>query len=497
MGGTSLGLIRVLTVIRAEISPEVDVNLLIAHPTIGRLARALESLASDREEKPMEIEIEQGVVDHEQPRPNLYVEFISIVLLACQWIYPIWKVFQYENMLTVIDDRIYSWDYYRWWFLERLWSVNNSYWLHHLLGTPFYNWYLRVCGAKIGRHTQIYTTMIDTPWLLEVGESTFIGDETLLSSLTYDLAIYKLDAISIGSYLFSYDEISIICLRCLGAEIEDDVKLAEVYFLLHFPTNLLKLERSVTIFSRVKLVSFETTDFGDCLVDRISLGSGTNLGNECTLMPGTYLKANTMVGVLTLITRESYCSTSGAVLLGIPGRQMPFLMPDKVTSAQHAPSTGQRTKTKFTFSEMITSTFILIAHLFDDFYVFIAPFLARTQFLVMYFRLLGAQIGCDVIISDVYALVDSQFVTIGDHVRLSMGSIIQCHTFEQRIYELAPVTVKNSTIITSACFLLSGSTLHGQNRLFPYTLIMKNEQLPFNTHWSGVPARRIRQTSFH
>ena len=39
--------------------------------------------------------------------------------------------------------------------------------------------------------------------------------------------------------------------------------------------------------------------------------------------------------------------------------------------------------------------------------------------------------------------------------------------------------------------VLSGSTLHGRNRLLPYTLVMKNEQLPYNTHWSGVPAQQV------
>jgi hypothetical protein len=36
-----------------------------------------------------------------------------------------------------------------------------------------------------------------------------------------------------------------------------------------------------------------------------------------------------------------------------------------------------------------------------------------------------------------------------------------------------------------------GSTLNGQNRILPYTLVMKNDQIPPNTNWSGVPAQRI------
>ena len=43
----------------------------------------------------------------------------------------------------------------------------------------------------------------------------------------------------------------------------------------------------------------------------------------------------------------------------------------------------------------------------------------------------------------------------------------------------------------SGAFILSGSSLQGHNRLLPLTLVMKNDQLPANTTWSGVPAQRI------
>jgi hypothetical protein len=63
-----------------------------------------------------------------------------------------------------------------------MWSIKNTYWLRHLVGTLFYNSYLRWCGVKIGRHSHNYTTLIDTPWLIQVDESTFIEEEVVLSS---------------------------------------------------------------------------------------------------------------------------------------------------------------------------------------------------------------------------------------------------------------------------------------------------------------------------
>jgi len=97
------------------------------------------------------------------------------------------------------QDELYSWRYYRFWFLRRQWSLNN-YWLGYLLGTPFYNAYLRLCGACVSDGAHIYTTHIDGPWLLEVGDGTYIGDEVVLSSLTYHDRTYDLHKIRIGSH---------------------------------------------------------------------------------------------------------------------------------------------------------------------------------------------------------------------------------------------------------------------------------------------------------
>jgi hypothetical protein len=42
----------------------------------------------------------------------------------------------------------------------------------------------------------------------------------------------------------------------------------------------------------------------------------------------------------------------------------------------------------------------------------------------------------------------------------------------------------------SGSFVLAGCKLMGNNRLYPYTMVMKNDQLPLNTNWKGVPASK-------
>ena len=81
-------------------------------------------------------------------------------------------------------DTLYSWRYYCLWFLRRQWSLN-TYWLGHLLGTPLYNIYLRLCGGRISDAAHIYTSQIDAPGLVEVGNTTYISQEVVFSCLSY------------------------------------------------------------------------------------------------------------------------------------------------------------------------------------------------------------------------------------------------------------------------------------------------------------------------
>jgi hypothetical protein len=158
----------------------------------------------------------------------------------------------------------------------------------------------------------------------------------------------------------------------------------------------------------------------------------------------------------------------------------------------------------FQFSEVITPFRGFLRILISDFYVSLGSYLSGTQFLVFLFRALDAQIGSDVIISDISCLIDPHLVSISDHVRLHRNAYIQvkhifivflliisfffcphCHTFERRLLKLAPVAVNQSSVLMINTLVLPGYTC-----ILPLTLVMKNDQLPSNTTWSGVPAQR-------
>ncbi|CAF4058690.1 unnamed protein product, partial [Adineta steineri] len=702
LGGTSLSAILALTLIRQQVCNKVDIGLLLNNPSIRQLAQAIEPLLAFEELQETDCTVSEIHETNDRLTPSFVIESLGIVLLVCQWLCPIILIHQWCPLLFpilpichllfyVICSRlllpgnikggdVFSWNYYRWWFLDRLWN-NNTFWLQHILGTPLYNYYLRLCGARVSLTAHIYTVTIDAPWLLYISEGTWIADKTTLNSLYFhDNDTFALHSIKIGCYcsisarsilfggvdmqdniivqpnssvtgfiasrtIIDGDEhktvpsnisitynnqslsiwhniyqvitiISLICIHCtllvivykvyaveqiplpisiafcwtlwsiiacsvtlfllqfvvgscaagetypigswsylhkvwlrqlivfsfhhawllpgiyhylypfilrwLGAQVEDDVKLANIDIFLSYPTNLLKLERGVTSFGYVLLVPTEMTLEGDHRVDWITLGCHTNLANGCSILPGSHLASHTMVGSLTRITRETK-SNNGDVFIGVPARAMPFEMPMREAME------GQIQTIPFwktCFSHYISKCLLIgiywscgivggsILHtiisyslyqwhfyedsetiqqikekLQEDHRLFICSFLGNTQWLIRLFRAYGANIGNNVIVPDILSLPDYNLVTIGDNVRLNMNALIMCHSFEQRILKLAPVTVGNSCVLMSGSIVMSGCKLMGNNRLYPFTLVMKNDLLPSNTQWKGLPAQ--------
>ncbi|UJR06882.1 hypothetical protein I4U23_011171 [Adineta vaga] len=679
LGGTSLNAIHALTLIRQEINANIDIGLIFTNPSIRQLAQAIEaSLIFDKQEDILLINSE----DHEtciHLEPSFLIESLGIIALICHGVLPILIIAKWCPLLFFLLPAIHLLFY----AIYRLWN-NNTFWLRHILGTSFYNYYLRLCGAHVNLHAHIYTTTIDAPWLLEIGDGTWIADKTILNCLhfnnnyTFELRSIKIDSdCSIGtrstlfdgvemqsnvfvqpmsavtgfipsqtiidgeeyksassdismtvnnrsfsvwhkiyqvfvlmlltcihfilliiiykvyllvplrfplnvalcwtlwsfigccvslfllkfavgycvagetypiaswSYLnklwlrqlivssfhhtwlltTNYDHLYPVILRWLGAHVENNVKLAEIHTYLAYPTNLLRIETGVTSFGYVLLVPTEVTFSGGHLIDHITVGSYTNIANKCSILPGSCLAPYTMVGNFTRITRET-ATNEGNIVMGVPARVMPFQMPI-VSTMEDQIEVIPFWKTWFTYftskyllvviyslcglvgGSIIHTIFVcsfyrcrsyihhqtvdlIISQLQQDHQRFICPFLGNTQWLVRLFRAFGAHIGKNVVLPDINSLFDYKLVTIEDDVRFNINAHIMCHTFEQRILKLAPVTVKNSCVFMSHSGAMPGCKLMGNNRLYPNTLIMKNDILPANTHWKGFPARQSR-----
>ncbi|CAF1553562.1 unnamed protein product, partial [Adineta steineri] len=241
LGGTSLDAILALTLIRQQIWNKVDIGLLFTNPSVRQLAQAIKPLLIFEELQETASTVNEFHEIHDYLAPSFVIESLGVMLLVCQWLLSIMIIHRWCPLLFPIlpvchllfyiiysrlisprnikDHNIFSWNYYRWWFLDRLWN-NNTFWLQHILGTPWYNYYLRLCGARVSLNAHIYTTTIDAPWLLDIGDETWIADKTNLNCLYFnDDYTFALHSIRIGCYC----SISVRSILFGGVDMQDNI----------------------------------------------------------------------------------------------------------------------------------------------------------------------------------------------------------------------------------------------------------------------------------
>ncbi|CAF3064418.1 unnamed protein product [Rotaria sp. Silwood2] len=101
MGGTSLDAIRALSMIREKICTKVDATLLFANPSVRQLALALEPLVVVQEKLLATSITAKGQEDTNHPTPSLLIEAVGIMLLAVQWLFPMWLAYRSHVYFSV------------------------------------------------------------------------------------------------------------------------------------------------------------------------------------------------------------------------------------------------------------------------------------------------------------------------------------------------------------------------------------------------------------
>ena len=92
--------------------------------------------------------------------------------------------------------RIWSLDYFRFWFVKLLYDISP---VHLFTGTPLYNLWLRLLGARIGRHAVILSKAPVTTDLYSVGAGSIIRENTVTLGYRARNNVIETGTISIGA----------------------------------------------------------------------------------------------------------------------------------------------------------------------------------------------------------------------------------------------------------------------------------------------------------
>ena len=111
-----------------------------------------------------------------------------------------------------------------------------------------------------------------------------------------------------------------------------------------------------------------------------------------------------------------------------------------------------------------------------------------TPYKNLLWRLLGVRIGRRVF-DDGASLPERSFATIGDHVTLNAGCVIQCHSQEDGAFKSDHTSIGAHSTLGVGSFVHYGVVIDEHVTLDADAFLMKGEQLDAGTQWTGNPAR--------
>ena len=127
----------------------------------------------------------------------------------------------------------------------------------------------------------------------------------------------------------------------------------------------------------------------------------------------------------------------------------------------------------------------------------ILPDLLGSDFVVWWFRLLGAKIGSRCWIGTPW-LSEPDLVSIGDGVELGAGSEVQSHLFEDGVLRLGRVTLCNNTALHCEAIAVVNSVVESYGEIYPLSIPLPGERVhgasgASTGSWLGNPLQPVQR----
>lgn len=376
--------------------------------------------------------------------------------------------------------------YCRKWLANQV-QVASLHVLHGVYATVYAPWWYRLLGAKIGKGAEISTAMGVVPDMLTLGDETFIADAVMLGDEQVDAGWMSLDYTVVGRRSFVGN----------GAYVPDGTTLPP----------------DVLIGVQSKAPESQTMQSGQTWVGSpaVSLPSRevlTGFPDAVTFHPSPWrrigrglVEAARILAPLSLIIGVGYV----IVLTAMPAaarEDWPTLLFELSVSGiyygvgcflfvvalkwlmigRYKPRAAPMWAPFVWISEALTSVYESIA--VPNF----LEYLRGTPMLPVMLRLLGVSIGRDVFM-DTTDVTEYDCVAIGDRSELNAWSGPQTHLFEDRIMKIGRVHIGEQVTVGIRSTVLYDTKIGDGVLLGPLTLVMKGEELPPQTAWTGSPAQ--------
>ena len=380
---------------------------------------------------------------------------------------------------------VHSSIYYRKWITNQI-QESSLQVLHGLYATVYAPFWYRILGAKVGKGAEISTAMGVVPDMLTLGDDTFIADAVMLGDEEIDGGWMTLRQTVIGAGSFVGN----------GAYVPDGTVLPEDVLIgvqSYSPTSgQIKAGETWMGSPPLNLPAREVlTGFPDALTFRPSparrMGRGAVEALRIMLPMSMVIAAGylTVIKVMPYAMAEQWLATLSALTVagmvyGL-GSFVFVLVVKWLLMGRYTPLAAPMWTPFVWLSEGVTNLYESIA--VPNF----VNFLRGTPFLPPVLRLMGCHIGKNVLM-DTTDMTEFDCVTIGDGSVLNAWSGPQTHLFEDRVMKIGRVHIGAGAMLGTRTTVLYDSQVGDGAYLGPLSLVMKGEQIPAHSTWSGSPS---------
>ena len=383
---------------------------------------------------------------------------------------------------------VYGLTYCRTWLLNRVLDSSLDI-LHGVYASTFAPRWLRLMGAKVGRHAEISTAVGIVPDLLTLGDDTFIADGVMLGDedqrggwmVLHPTRIGNRSFVGNGAYVAGGANVPDEVLIGVQTRTPENEQLRSGQTWMGSPPLLLPARERIEGFP-------ESLTFRPSWIRRFGRGLVESLR---IVLPLAFVIASgyLIVQVVVPIAEdEEWLSMVNALALsGLLYGLGSFLLVVAlkwILVGRYRPRAAPMWTPFVWLSEAVTNVYesLAVPNLLGH--------LRGTPLLPWALRLFGTRIGRGVYL-DTTDLTEFDCVRIGDEAELNGWSGPQTHLFEDRVMKIGCVEIGAGASIGESSTVLYDTVVGDRTVLGPLTLVAKGERLPPDTRWEGSPAAAV------
>lgn len=358
--------------------------------------------------------------------------------------------------------------------------------LSSLYATVYMRGWYRLMGARIGKGSEISTSLSGRYDLVDIGDNCFIADEVLLGEEDIRRGWMTLKPVKTGDRVFVGNSAVV----APGAELPDDMLIG----IKSKPPVSEAMQQGETWFGSpsIRLPVRQHFDGGAARTFRPSIGrqigraafeamfnlsiptvSFITFGTiAMELLAPSVADGNYLVAVPLFIGLGVAMSVTMALIVVV----LKWLMMGTYRPQENPMWSWWALRTE---AIAVMYSGMAARMLLDQ--------LRGTPMVSWAMRLFGAKIGKGCYI-DMTDITEFDCIEVGDFVAINNYSALQTHLYEDRVMKIGRVRVGNGVTIEAGSTVLYDTHVGDFARLGPLTVVMKGEAIPANTAWVGAPA---------